>query len=146
VIELGQKVKKGDLLADTSSSDYGQIALGKNLLVAFMSWSGNNYEDAIIISQRLVKDSTLTSIHMEEVVVNVRDTKLGPEQTTPDIPNVSENKLKNLDAEGVIRIGAEVKPGDILVGKRVPRPEVSDETASYGERLLNYGVGVGERN
>ena len=101
VIELGQKVKKGDLLADTSSSDYGQIALGKNLLVAFMSWSGNNYEDAIIISQRLVKDSTLTSIHMEEVVVNVRDTKLGPEQTTPDIPNVSENKLKNLDAEGL---------------------------------------------
>lgn len=133
VIELGQKVKKGDLLADTSSSDYGQIALGKNLLVAFMSWSGNNYEDAIIISQRLVKDSTLTSIHMEEVVVNVRDTKLGPEQTTPDIPNVSENKLKNLDAEGIIRVGAEVKPGDILVGKITPKGE---SQLTPEERLL----------
>ncbi len=133
LIEVGQKVKKGDLLADTSSSDYGQIALGKNLLVAFMSWSGNNYEDAIIISQRLVKDSTLTSIHMEEVVVNVRDTKLGPEQTTPDIPNVSENKLKNLDAEGIIRIGAEVKPGDILVGKITPKGE---SQLTPEERLL----------
>ena len=133
VIELGQKVKKGDLLADTSSSDHGQIALGKNLLVAFMSWSGNNYEDAIIISQRLIKDSTLTSIHMEEVVVNVRDTKLGPEQTTPDIPNVSENKLKNLDAEGIIRIGAEVKPGDILVGKITPKGE---SQLTPEERLL----------
>jgi DNA-directed RNA polymerase subunit beta len=132
-IVLGQKVKKGDLLADTSSSDNGQIALGKNLLVAFMSWSGNNYEDAIIISQRLVKDSTLTSIHMEEVVVNVRDTKLGPEQTTPDIPNVSENKLKNLDAEGIIRIGAEVKPGDILVGKITPKGE---SQLTPEERLL----------
>ncbi len=133
LIAVGQKVKKGDLLADTSSSDYGQIALGKNLLVAFMSWSGNNYEDAIIISQRLVKDSTLTSIHMEEVVVNVRDTKLGPEQTTPDIPNVSENKLKNLDAEGIIRIGAEVKPGDILVGKITPKGE---SQLTPEERLL----------
>ncbi len=132
-VSLGQKVKKGDLLADTSSSDNGQIALGKNLLVAFMSWSGNNYEDAIIISQRLVKDSTLTSIHMEEVVVNVRDTKLGPEQTTPDIPNVSENKLKNLDAEGVIRIGADVKPGDILVGKITPKGE---SQLTPEERLL----------
>jgi DNA-directed RNA polymerase subunit beta len=133
VVTVGQKVKKGDLLADTSSSDQGQIALGKNLLVAFMSWSGNNYEDAIIISQRLVKDSTLTSIHMEEVVVNVRDTKLGPEQTTPDIPNVSENKLKNLDAEGIIRIGAEVKPGDILVGKITPKGE---SQLTPEERLL----------
>ncbi len=133
VVTLGQKVKKGDLLADTSSSDHGQIALGKNLLVAFMSWSGNNYEDAIIISQRLVKDSTLTSIHMEEVVVNVRDTKLGPEQTTPDIPNVSENKLKNLDAEGIIRVGAEVKPGDILVGKITPKGE---SQLTPEERLL----------
>jgi DNA-directed RNA polymerase subunit beta len=132
-ISLGQKVKKGDLLADTSSSDSGQIAIGKNLLVAFMSWSGNNYEDAIIISQRLVKDSTLTSIHMEEVVVNVRDTKLGEEQTTPDIPNVSENKLKNLDAEGIIRIGAEVKPGDILVGKITPKGETQ---LTPEERLL----------
>lgn len=133
VITLGQKVKKGDLLADTSSSDHGQIALGKNLLVAFMSWSGNNYEDAIIISQRLIKDSTLTSIHMEEVVVNVRDTKLGEEQTTPDIPNVSENKLKNLDAEGIIRVGAEVKPGDILVGKITPKGETQ---LTPEERLL----------
>ena len=133
VVSLNQKVKKGDLLADTSSSDNGQIALGKNLLVAFMSWSGNNYEDAIIISQKLVKNSTLTSIHMEEVVVNVRDTKLGPEQTTPDIPNVSENKLKNLDAEGIIRIGADIKPGDILVGKITPKGE---SQLTPEERLL----------
>lgn len=133
VVNLGDKVNPGTLLADTSSTDNGQIAIGKNLLVAFMSWSGSNYEDAIIISQRLVKDSTLSSIHMEEVVVSVRDTKLGPEQTTPDIPNVSENKLKNLDAEGIIRVGAEVRPGDILVGKITPKGETQ---LTPEERLL----------
>ncbi len=133
VVSMGQKVKKGELLADTSSTENGQIALGKNLLVAFMSWSGSNYEDAIILSQRLIKDSTLSSVHMEEVVISVRDTKLGPEQTTPDIPNVSENKLKNLDAEGIIRIGAEVKPGDILVGKITPKGETQ---LTPEERLL----------
>lgn len=132
-VNLGDKVKKGDLLADTSSTDNGQIAIGKNLLVAFMAWSGFNYEDAIIISSKLVKNSTLSSIHMEEVVIQVRDTKLGPEQTTPDIPNVSENKLKNLDAEGIIRIGAEVKPGDILVGKITPKGETQ---LTPEERLL----------
>lgn len=133
VVEVEQKVKKGELLADVSSSDNGQIAIGQNLRVAFMSWSGSNYEDAIIVSDRLVKDSTLTSIHMEEVVVNVRDTKLGPEVTTPDIPNVSENKLKNLDESGIIRIGAEVRPGDILVGKISPRGETQ---LTPEERLL----------
>ncbi|MFA7193340.1 MAG: DNA-directed RNA polymerase subunit beta [Candidatus Paceibacterota bacterium] len=133
VVVPGQKVKKGDLLADVSSSDNGQIALGQNLRVAFLSWSGANYEDAIIVSERLVKDSTLTSIHMEEVVINVRDTKLGPEVTTPDIPNVSETKLKNLDEEGVIRIGAEIRPGDILVGKITPRGETQ---LTPEERLL----------
>jgi DNA-directed RNA polymerase subunit beta len=132
-VSIGDKVKKGDLLADTSSTENGQIAIGKNLLVAFMSWSGHNYEDAIIISQKLVKNSELTSIHMEEVVVQVRDTKLGPEQTTPDIPNISETKLKNLDAEGIIRIGAEVKPGDILVGKITPKGE---SQLTPEERLL----------
>jgi DNA-directed RNA polymerase subunit beta len=133
VVSIGDKVKKGTLMADTSSTSGGQISVGKNLLVAFMSWSGFNYEDAIIINQKLVKDSTLSSIHMEEVVISVRDTKLGPEQTTPDIPNVSENKLKNLDAEGVIRIGAEVKPGDILVGKITPKGETQ---LTPEERLL----------
>jgi DNA-directed RNA polymerase subunit beta len=133
VVFLDQKVKKGELLADISSSDNGQIAIGQNLRVAFLSWSGSNYEDAIIISQRLVKDSTLTSINMEEVVINVRDTKLGPEITTPDIPNVSELKLKNLDEEGIIRIGAEVRPGDILVGKITPKGETQ---LTPEERLL----------
>jgi DNA-directed RNA polymerase subunit beta len=132
-VNVGDKVKKGDLLADTSTSDNGQIALGKNLLVAFMSWSGSNYEDAIIISEKLVKNDTLTSIHLEEVVVNVRDTKLGPEVTTSDIPNVGDTKLRNLDEEGIIRIGAEVRPGDILVGKITPKGE-SQLTAE--ERLL----------
>ncbi|MFT5352574.1 MAG: DNA-directed RNA polymerase subunit beta, partial [Candidatus Paceibacteria bacterium] len=133
VVSLGQKVKKEDLLADISSTDNGQIAIGQNLKVAFLSWSGSNYEDAIIISERLIKDSRFTSIHMEEVVVNVRDTKLGPEVTTPDIPNIGENKLKNLDEEGICRIGAEVRPGDILVGKITPRGETQ---LTPEERLL----------
>ncbi len=122
-VSVGDKVKKGDLLADTSSSDKGQMALGQNVRVAFMSWSGANYEDAIILSERLVKKSKFTSIHIEEFVVNVRDTKLGPEVTTHDIPNVGEVKLKNLDEEGVVYIGAEVRSGDILVGKVTPKGE-----------------------
>ncbi|HEC32642.1 MAG TPA: DNA-directed RNA polymerase subunit beta, partial [Candidatus Kaiserbacteria bacterium] len=113
-VNAGQKVKKGELLADNSSSDNGQAALGQNIKVAFMSWYGANYEDAIIISERLVKNSRFTSIHVEEFSVSVRDTKLGPEVTTHDIPNVGEVKLRNLDEEGIIRIGAEVRPGDIL--------------------------------
>ena len=108
---------------DTSTSDNGEIALGHNMLVAFMSWSENNYEDAIILSERLVKNSKFSSIHIEEFVINVRDTKLGPEVTTCDIPNVGETKLKNLAEDGIIRIGAEVRPGDILVGKITPKGE-----------------------
>jgi DNA-directed RNA polymerase subunit beta len=103
IVNLGDKVKKGDILADTSTSDHGQIALGHNALVAFMSWSGSNYEDAIILSERVVKNSKFTSIHIEEFVVNVRDTKLGPEVTTCDIPNVGEAKLKNLAEDGIVR-------------------------------------------
>lgn len=133
VVSLGQKVKKGQLLADVSSTDNGQMALGQNMLVAFMSWSGANYEDAIIISERVVKNAKFTNIHLEEVVVNVRDTKLGAEETTYDIPNVSETKLKNLDETGIIRVGAEVRPGDILVGKITPKGE---SQLTPEERLL----------
>ncbi len=132
-VSLGQKVKRGDLLADTSSTDNGQIAVGQNALVAFMSWNGANYEDAIIISERLIKNSKFSTIHLDELEVSVRDTKLGPEVTTPDIPNVSEIKLRNLDETGVIRIGAEVRPGDILVGKVTPKGETQ---LTPEERLL----------
>ena len=132
-VSLGQKVKRGDLLADTSSTDNGQIAVGQNALVAFMSWNGANYEDAIIISERLIKNSKFSTIHLDELEVAVRDTKLGPEVTTPDIPNVSELKLRNLDETGVIRIGAEVRPGDILVGKVTPKGETQ---LTPEERLL----------
>ncbi|MES2623185.1 MAG: DNA-directed RNA polymerase subunit beta [Patescibacteria group bacterium] len=132
-VALGQKVKRGDVLADTSTSVEGQAALGQNILIAFLAWSGANYEDAIIISEDLVKQSKFTTIHIEEFVINVRDTKLGPEVTTHDIPNVSEGKLKDLDAEGVVRIGAEVRPGDILVGKITPKTETQ---LTPEERLL----------
>jgi DNA-directed RNA polymerase beta' subunit len=132
-VSVGDKVKKGDLLGDASSTDGGQLALGQNALVAFMCWSGANYEDAIIISERLVKDSKFSSIHIEEFVCNVRDTKLGPEETTHDIPNVSEGKLRNLDEDGVIRPGSEVRPGDILVGKITPKGETQ---LTPEERLL----------
>lgn len=143
VVSLGDKVKKGDLLVDTSSTDRGQMALGQNAFVAFMSWGGVNYEDAIIISERLVQDSKFTSIHIEEFVVNVRDTKLGPEVTTHDIPNVGEAKLKNLDEDGVIRIGAEVRPGDILVGKITPKGE---SQLTPEERLLRSLFGEKARD
>ncbi|PIT91334.1 DNA-directed RNA polymerase subunit beta [Candidatus Kaiserbacteria bacterium CG10_big_fil_rev_8_21_14_0_10_49_17] len=133
VVSLGQKVKRGELLADNSSSDRGQVALGQNVRVAFMSWSGANYEDAIIISERLVKDSKFTSIHIEEFECVVRDTKLGPEVTTHDIPNVGEMKLRNLDEDGIVRIGAEVRSGDILVGKVTPKGETQ---LTPEERLL----------
>ncbi len=133
IVSLGQKVKRGDVLADTSTTVDGQISLGQNVLIAFLTWSGSNYEDAIIISEKLVKDSKFTSIHIEEFVINVRDTKIGPEITTHDIPNVSEAKLKDLDAEGIIRIGAEVRPGDILVGKITPKTETQ---LTPEERLL----------
>lgn len=132
-VNLGQKVKRGDLLADTSSTNNGQIAVGQNAMVAFMSWNGANYEDAIIISERLVKQAKFSTIHIEEFECAVRDTKLGPEVTTPDIPNVSEMKLRNLDETGVIRIGAEVRAGDILVGKVTPKGETQ---LTPEERLL----------
>ena len=133
IVSLGDKVKEGDVLADTSTSDRGQIALGQNVLVAFMCWNGNNYEDAIILSQRLVKNSKFTSIYIEEFSCLVRDTKLGPEVTTRDIPNVGEAKLKDLDEEGVIRVGAEVRENDILVGKITPKGETE---LTPEERLL----------
>ena len=142
-VSLGQEVSKGDVLADASTSDHGEIALGQNCLVAFMTWSGANYEDAIIISERLVKNNKFASIHIEEFVVNVRDTKLGPEVTTPDIPNVGEHRLKNLDEEGVVRIGAEVHPGDILVGKITPKGETQ---LTPEERLLRSIFGEKSRD
>ncbi len=143
IVTVGQKVKKGDVLVDTSTSDNGEMALGQNMLIAFMSWSGSNYEDAIIISERLVKDSKFTSIHIEEFVVNVRDTKLGPEVTTCDIPNVGEAKLKNLAEDGIIRPGAEVRPGDILVGKISPKGETQ---LTPEERLLRSIFGEKARD
>ncbi|HWH07511.1 MAG TPA: DNA-directed RNA polymerase subunit beta [Candidatus Paceibacterota bacterium] len=132
-VHMGDKVKKGDVLADNSSTDQGQMALGQNVRVAFMSWSGANYEDAIIVSERLVENSKFTTIHIEDFECAVRDTKLGAEVTTHDIPNVGELRLKNLDEEGVIRIGAEVRPGDILVGKVTPKGETQ---LTPEERLL----------
>ncbi len=133
IVSLGAEVKKGDVLADASTTSNGQVALGHNVRVAFMAWNGANYEDAIILSERLVKQSKFSSIHIEEFVCNVRDTKLGAEVTTHDIPNVGENKLKNLDEDGIIRIGAEVRPGDILVGKITPKGETE---LTPEERLL----------
>ena len=132
-VTIGDTVKAGDLLADTSSTDNGQIAVGQNALVAFMSWNGANYEDAIVISERLVKKSKFSTVHLDELEVSVRDTKLGPEVTSSDIPNVSELKLRNLDENGIIRIGAEVRPGDILVGKVTPKGETQ---LTPEERLL----------
>jgi len=138
IVNKGDKVKKGDILADCSSSQDGVLALGKNLLVAFLSWEGANFEDAIIISERVKERDVFTSIHVEDFNCDVRETKLGPEMTTSDIPNVSEEKLSNLDEEGIIRIGAEVEPGDILVGKVSPKGEV-ELTAE--EKLLQAVFG-----
>ncbi len=133
IVSIGDPVKKGDVLADTLTSANGEMALGQNILIAFLSWSGANYEDAIILSERLIKENKFTTIHIDEVIVNVRDTKLGPEVTTCDIPNVGEAKLKNLAEDGIVRIGAEVHPGDILVGKITPRGE---SQLTPEERLL----------
>lgn len=143
LVAKGQKVKKGDILADGPSIDNGVLALGQNFLVAFLSWQGSNFEDAIVISEKVMRDDRFTSIHIEDFHCDVRDTKLGPELTTPDIPNVSEEKLKNLDEEGIIRIGAEVKSGDILVGKISPKGE-SELTAE--ERLLRAIFGEKSRD
>jgi DNA-directed RNA polymerase subunit beta len=142
-VNLGQKIKKGELLADTSSSVNGEMAIGQNALVAFMTWEGANFEDAIIISEKMVKDSKFSSVHIEEFIVNVRDTKLGPEVTTHDIPNVGEAKLKDLDEDGIVRIGAEVVPGDILVGKITPKGETQ---LTPEERLLRSIFGEKARD
>jgi DNA-directed RNA polymerase subunit beta len=133
IVNVGDKVKKGDVLADTSSTKEGQTSLGQNVRVAFLSWNGANYEDAIILSERLVKNSKFTSIYVEEFIAIVRDTKLGPEVTTRDIPNVGELKLKDLDEDGIIRVGAEVRENDILVGKITPKGETE---LTPEERLL----------
>jgi DNA-directed RNA polymerase subunit beta len=139
----GQAVKKGDILADGMSTDHGELALGQNILVAFMNWYGYNFEDAIILSQRLVQDDRYTSIHIETHTVDVRDTKLGPELVTRDIPNVSEDSLKDLDEKGVVRIGAEVTAGDILVGKIQPKGE---QELSSEEKLLRAIFGEKARD
>jgi DNA-directed RNA polymerase subunit beta len=132
-VVVGDKVKVGQVLSDGPAIDNGELALGRNVLVAFMTWDGFNYEDAVIISERLVKEDVYSSIHIENYTIDVRDTKLGPEVITNDIPNISEEKLKNLDEEGIIHIGAEVSSGDILVGKITPKGET---TLSAEEKLL----------
>jgi len=132
-VSEGQKIAKGDILCEGPSTDNGELALGKNLLIAFMPWEGYNFEDAIILSERLVKDDVLTSIHIKEHEVDARDTKLGPEEITRDIPNLSEEILADLDERGIIRVGAEVGPGDVLVGKVTPKGETE---LTPEERLL----------
>jgi len=140
IVRVGQQVTKGQVLADGPSTEVGELALGQNVLVAFMPWRGYNFEDAILVSERLVKDDYYTSIHIEEFDIESRDTKLGPEEITRDIPNVSEGFLKDLDESGIIRIGAYVKPGDILVGKVTPKgetqltPEEKLLRAIFGEK------------
>ena len=142
-VKKGEHIKKGDLLADGGAIDKGYLALGQNLLVAFMCWRGGNYEDAVIISEKLVKEDRFTSVHIEKFTCDVRETKLGPEVTTADIPNVGEEKLKDLDEEGIIRVGAEVGPNDILVGKISPKGE-AELTAE--ERLLRAIFGEKARD
>jgi DNA-directed RNA polymerase subunit beta len=140
IVRVGQPVKQGQVLADGPAMDRGELALGKNTLVAFMPWGGYNYEDAILLSERLVKEDIFTSIHIEEFEVEARDTKLGKEEITRDIPNLGEEALRNLDESGIVRIGAEVKPGDILVGKVTPKgetqltPEEKLLRAIFGEK------------
>ncbi len=133
IVDKGQKVKKGDPLADGAATDQGELALGQNMLVAYMTWDGGNYEDAVLISERVVRDDAYTSISIEDYSIDIRDTKLGPEQITRDIPNISEEKLKDLDEEGIVRVGANVGSGDILVGKITPKGETE---LSAEEKLL----------
>ncbi len=143
IVSLGQKVKKGDTLADGAATDCGELALGRNTVVAFMPWMGYNYEDSILISEKLVKEDAFTSIHIEVFDIDARDTKLGAEEITRDIPNISEEALKNLDESGIIRIGANVTEGDILVGKVTPKGETQ---ASPEEKLLRaiFGEKAGD--
>ena len=142
LVNEGDRVEVGSVLADGPATDQGELALGKNLLVAFMPWNGYNYEDAIIISQRLVQDDTLSSIHIEEYEIDARETKLGAEEITRDLPNVGEDALANLDDRGIIRVGAEVEPGDILVGKVTPKGETE---LTPEERLLRAIFGEKSR-
>lgn len=143
IVKRGQPIKKGDVIADGASTDSGELALGRNVLVAFMPWNGYNFEDAILISEKLLKEDVYTSIHIEEFEVTARDTKLGPEEITRDIPNVGEEALRNLNRDGVVRVGAEVKPGDILVGKITPKsetelaPEEKLLRAIFGEKAAD---------
>ncbi len=143
LVRRGQKVKAGEVLADGASTDKGELAVGRNVLVAYMPWNGYNFEDAILISEKLITNDTYTSIHIEEFEVTARDTKLGPEEITRDIPNVGEEALKNLNHDGVVRVGAEVKPGDILVGKITPKsetelaPEEKLLRAIFGEKAAD---------
>src|SRR5437879_1834157 len=143
IVVVGDHVKAGDVIADGPSTEMGELALGRNVLVAFMPWGGYNFEDSILISERVVKDDFFTSVHIEEFECVARDTKLGPEEITRDIPNVGDEALKDLDESGIIRIGAEVKPGDILVGKITPKGETQ---LSPEEKLLRaiFGEKAGE--
>ena len=134
IVEVGQKVEKGEVIADGAATFQGELALGRNVLVGFMAWDGFNFEDAIIISEELVKDDTYTSIHIEEFDIEIRETKLGREEFTRDIPNVSEKALRNLDESGIVRIGTYVRPGDILVGKVSPK---SKTELTPEEKLLH---------
>jgi len=143
LVQKGEKVKKGDVLADGPSTEKGELALGQNIMVAFMAWEGYNYEDAIIVSEKLVREDRFTSIYIEDFQIEVRDTKLGPEIVTSDIPNIGEEKLKDLDAEGVIRVGASVSSGDILVGKITPKGETE---LSAEEKLLRAIFGEKARD
>ena len=139
-MKIGERVERGDILADGPSMQNGELALGQNVTIAFMTWHGYNYEDAIIMSERMVKEDVYTSIHIEEYDIECRDTKLGKEEITRDIPNVGENALRHLDGRGIVMVGAEVKEGDILVGKVTPKgqSEVSPEEklllAIFGEK------------
>ncbi|MFM8423556.1 MAG: DNA-directed RNA polymerase subunit beta, partial [Chloroflexota bacterium] len=139
----GQLIKAGDIIADSSSTDNGQLALGQNVVIAFLSWEGGNFEDAILLSERLVQEDRFTSVHIEKYEVEARDTKLGPEEITRDIPNVGDDAIKDLDENGIIRIGAEVGPNDILVGKITPKGE---KELTPEERLLRAIFGEKSRD
>ena len=143
IVQVGERVRKGQVLADGPCTDKGELALGRNVLVAFMPWRGYNFEDAILVSERMVKDDYYTSIHIEELEIEARDTKLGPEEITRDIPNIGENMLRDLDEAGIIRIGAQVKPGSILVGKVTPKGETQ---LTAEEKLLRaiFGEKAGD--
>src|SRR5438477_5206747 len=143
IVQPGDRVKAGDVIADGPACEMGELALGQNVVVAFMPWGGYNFEDSILVSERLVKEDVFTSVHIEEFECVARDTKLGKEEITRDIPNVGEEALKDLDESGIVRIGAECKPGDILVGKITPKGETQ---LSPEEKLLRaiFGEKAGE--